>query len=112
MVSVHNAYIIAKDSNTDYVQRTWPGFKGFVEDLVDDLTYGVQTRRQPSIMLQPHPGNQLHTLYTRPDGLYKVCNECSLQGKQKKTTTKMCNVCQAPIDVKCLQKHQERMLVG
>ncbi|KAK3770782.1 hypothetical protein RRG08_036384 [Elysia crispata] len=52
-----------------YVKRKWPGFKGFVEDLIGDLTQDSKTKRAPSLLLQPRHGNQLHPMSQRHDKL-------------------------------------------
>ncbi|KAK3757201.1 hypothetical protein RRG08_060637 [Elysia crispata] len=76
MVTTHNAYIITQDSNPDYVKRKWPSFKGFVEDLIADLTKDSKTKRAPPNLLQPRPRNQLHSMCQRHDKLYTTCHEC------------------------------------
>ncbi|WAR12222.1 PGBD4-like protein [Mya arenaria] len=45
MSAAHNAYIIARDSNPEVIQREWPQFQDFVEDLAEDLIGNYKASR-------------------------------------------------------------------
>ncbi|KAK3773982.1 hypothetical protein RRG08_056754 [Elysia crispata] len=110
MVSVHNAYAVAKDSNYEFTKKNWPNFKALIEVLADELTFGVKAHRDPSLNHAPRPGKEHHRLVKRKDGLSKVCIECKAKGIKQKVTVYNCIICDLPIQVKCLQDHQQRML--
>ncbi|GFS01655.1 PiggyBac transposable element-derived protein 4 [Elysia marginata] len=110
MASAHNAYIVAKSSNPDHVAKEWPGFQDFLEDLAEELVCQVTATRAPPIIHAVRQMQHLHTLRERPDGLYKVCIECKLLGLKGKAAKTMCRICDLPVHIKCLQRHQKRML--
>ena len=42
---------MAKDSNYEFTKKNRPNFKAFIEDLADELTFGVKANHDPPMHL-------------------------------------------------------------
>ncbi|WAR14597.1 hypothetical protein MAR_004702 [Mya arenaria] len=45
ITAAHNSYIISQDSNPEAIQREWPKYQDFIEDLVKDLIGNYKASR-------------------------------------------------------------------
>lgn len=52
-LTVHNAYIVAKDTNPDWDHQAWPHFHNFVEDLALGLIGDTRAARQVPVAPAP-----------------------------------------------------------
>ncbi|KAI0216626.1 hypothetical protein LSAT2_031377 [Lamellibrachia satsuma] len=114
MIAVHNAYIIAKESNPVEAAAQWPLFQDFVEDLSLELIGNVRSARAAPLVHAPQRATALHEvvpMYER----YKTCRECSLRAgpHQRCGVTKYgCRQCQEPVHQTgtCVADHIRRHL--
>jgi hypothetical protein len=112
MVAVHNAYIVAKDSNPEEAYKQWPQFQDFVEDLAIDLIGSTRTSRAPPTAPMPERGAALHEVVKMYDKK-KTCRECSLKAgpKERRGVTEYgCRQCKEPVHRDCVAHHIKRHL--
>ncbi|KAK3727062.1 hypothetical protein RRG08_064527 [Elysia crispata] len=69
---------IATRSAAEESGQAW--IQDFLEDLVENLVDDRTSSRAPPNRLVARPTAQLHTLRAAPDGLYKLCSECKMEG--------------------------------
>ena len=114
MVAVHNAYIVAKESNPVEAAAQWPLFQDIVEDLSLELIGDVRSSRAAPLVHAPQRATALHEvvpMYER----YKTCRECSLRAgpHQRRGVTKYGGrQCQEPVHQTgtCVADHVRRHL--
>ena len=114
MVSVHNAYIVAKDCNEEEAADRWPQFQDFIEDLALELIGNVRAKKAPPTVHMPERGAALHEiqkLYSKK----KTCRECSLRAgpKERRGVTEYgCRQCNEPVHQTkdCVSHHLKRHL--
>ena len=78
MVAVHNAYIVAKESNPVEAAAQWPLFQDIVEDLSLELIGDVRSARAAPLVHAPQRATALHEvvpMYER----YKTCRKQQFQ---------------------------------
>lgn len=106
LVSVHNAYVVAKSHNAENAGKNWPCFQDFVEAVAHEITTTVTSRKAPvpEGPLQATLDHKIEKIFdTR-----KVCKECArtaLHGKRRPTTMFGCVRCQTPCHPTCLSAH-------
>ena len=61
-VSAYNAYVIARDSNPDEVNATWPLFQSYVEDLVISLIGDTRAGKAAALVPEPTRATSKHTI--------------------------------------------------
>lgn len=109
MTSAHNSYVVAKDSNPEVVNREWPNFQDFVEDLAEGLIDEHTNNRDRPVPNEVRQ-NQRHDflkLYARE----KVCVECRAKqgpGTRAGTTKFGCQQCDVPVHTQCFPGHITR----
>ena len=82
MVAVHNAYVVARQSNPGPSAMRWRSYQDFVEELAESLVGDVRSARAAPLVLAPQRATALHTivkLYERS----KTCRECSVRGGKR-----------------------------
>ncbi|XP_052818115.1 piggyBac transposable element-derived protein 4-like [Mya arenaria] len=99
MSAAHNAYIIARDSNPEVIQREWPQFQDFVEDLAEDLIGNYKASRAAPLTnienLPPVPREQ-HEIKSKLFEKKKSCMECRSRaavGVRVRATQSGCSTC-------------------
>jgi len=114
MAAVHNAYVIAKDSNPEVVHKEWPNFQDFVEDLAEGLIDEYLNNRDDTHRSAPQPNNvrpnQRHNFVKLFDK-EKVCVECRArlgQGVRAGTSKFGCQECNVAVHTQCFPAHINR----
>ncbi|KAL4240265.1 hypothetical protein ACF0H5_001059 [Mactra antiquata] len=116
MTTAYNAYVLAKESNPNVVQREWPQFQDFLEDLAEDLIGDYSSSRDtPLINLtnQPVLPPSRHKLITKMFEKRKTCKDCRKRnpGARPTQTFQGCETCCVPVCVKCVECHMQRDIV-
>ena len=109
MVSAHNAYIVAKNSNSECVLKEWPSFQDFLEELADDLIGDCKAGRDAPNLNQPRPARRhdIEKMYEKA----KVCVECrahAARGARVGTSYFGCVQCQVAVHQGCISSHISR----
>ena len=107
VVCAHNSYIVAKDSNPEYVKSEWPNFQDFIEDLADGLIGDYTPSRAPpnQNLTRPVVVHNIINLYGQKR---KSCHECRILaavGERVPATPMGCELCQVPVCKKCVARH-------
>ena len=115
MVAVHNAYIVAKESNPAEAAAQWPVFQDFMEDLSLELIGDVRSTRAAPLAPAPHRAAALHKIVPMYER-YKTCRECSLRsapGERRGFTKYSCRQCQEPVHQTgtCVADHTRRHMM-
>ena len=113
-VSAYNAYVIARDSNPNKVNATWPLFQSYVEDLVISLIGDTRAGKATVLVPEPTRATCKHTI----EKMYvknKTGHECVLaaQSGERRGVTKFgCRECNVPVHTECQGKHIMRCISG
>lgn len=112
MAAAHNSYIIAKDSNEEYVNKEWPTFQEFLEDLATGLIDEHVNNRDPPAPREVRQGQQ-HT-FVKLFEKEKVCVECRAKlgpGVRAGATKYGCQQCGVALHTQCFPSHLARAAV-
>lgn len=107
MSAAYNAFVIAKDTHPEKVQREWPQFQDFLEDLADGLIGDTSSARDQPLQAIPVPGNR-HVINPNLFAKRKSCKDCRKRagvGERTTQTLQGCSVCQVAVCKKCVGFH-------
>lgn len=106
LVTVHNAYIVAKAVDPDRAKREWPEFQDFVEAVAHQLVTTVATRaaRAKEGPLREGLQHDVDIIFDKR----KTCVACArkAQPNDRRRTTKFgCVQCREPCHKECITQH-------
>lgn len=109
MAAAHNSYVLAKDTNPEYVLEEWPTYQEFLEDLATGLIDEHVNNRDPpcNTDIQQGPRHDFLKLFEKE----KVCVECRAKlgpGKRAGATRFGCRQCNVAVHTQCFPGHITR----
>ena len=113
-VSAYNAYVIARDSNPNKVNATWPLFQSYVEDLVISLIGDTRAGKATVLVPEPTRATCKHTI----EKMYvknKTGHECVLaaQSGERRGVTKFgSRERNVPVHTECQGKYTMSCISG
>ena len=106
LVSVHNAYVVAKHHDAIRAKRDWPEFQDFVEAVAHELVTTTADRVAPT-QEGPLRANLKHDVQKifRTKKACKVCCRKAGAGARRRVTLHGCVQCHEPCHPKCIVDH-------
>ena len=106
LVSVHNAYIVAKGVDAHGSKQIWPEFQDFVEAVAHELVTSTVSRTAPlpDAPIRATLKHDVQKIFTKR----KVCKPCSRKadaGERRPVTQYGCVQCQTPCHPRCIMDH-------
>ena len=109
--SVHNSYVVAKDTYPEEMQRQHPTFVTFLEDVAIGLIGDYKSKEEQRLHQHVQHPLVIHEVVAHLFEKNKVCRECSDQaqpGERSGVTHYGCRQCQVAVHPKCQTAHQRR----
>ena len=109
--SVHNSYVVAKDTYPEETQRQHPTFMTFLEDVAIGLIGDCKSNEEQRLHQRVQHPLVIHEVVAHLFDKNKVCRECSDQaqpGERSGVTTYGCRQCRVAVHPKCQTAHQRR----
>ena len=109
--SVHNSYVVAKDTYPEEMQRQHPTFVTFLEDVAIGLIGDYKSKEEQRLHQRVQHPLVIHEVVAHLFEKNKVCRECSDQaqpGERSGVTHYSCRQCRVAVHPKCQTAHQRR----